>query len=121
MKEEQAKKRQKEIEKQKCEAQKRKLEEIKAEEKNLHEILKQLKEEDRKEREAMDRAMGYIDEGGKKISEGLKSHNMMEVEVGQKLIEFGREKQMEAKKRLKHQRKETELRLNFSKLRTARS
>ena len=48
----------------------------------------------------MDRAMGYIDEGGKKINEGLESHNMMEVEVGQKLIELGREKQMEAKKRL---------------------
>ena len=91
LKEEQAKKRQTEMEKQKCEAQKRKFEEIKAEEKNLHEILKQLKEEDRKAKEAMDRAMGYIDEGGKKISDGLKSHNMMEVEVGQKLIEFGRE------------------------------
>ena len=100
LKEEQAKKRQKEMEKQKCEAQKRKLEEIKAEEKNLHDRLKQLKEEDRKAKEAMDRAMGYIDEGGKKISEGLKSHNMMEVEAGQKLIEFGREKQMDAKKRL---------------------
>ena len=35
-----------------------------------------------------------------KISDGLKSHNMMEVEARQKLIEFGREKQMEAKKRL---------------------
>ena len=88
------------MENQKCEAQERKLEEIKAEEKNLHEILKQLKEEDRKAREAMDRAMGYIDEGGMKISEGLKSHNIMEVEVGQKLIEFRKEKQMEAKKRL---------------------
>ena len=29
--------------------------------------------------------MGYIDEGGKK-SDGLQSHNMMEVEAGQKLI-----------------------------------
>ena len=100
LKEEQAKKKQKEMEKQKCEAQKRKLEEIKAEEKNLNDRLKQLKEEDRKAKEAMDRAMGCIDEGGKKISEGLKSHNMMEVEAGQKLIEFGREKQMDAKKRL---------------------
>ena len=57
LKEEQAKKRQKEMEKQKCEAQKRKLEEIKVEEKNYM-ILKQLKEEDRKAKEAMDRAVG---------------------------------------------------------------
>ena len=54
LKEEQTKKRQKEMEKQKCEAQKRKLEEIKAEEKNLYEILKQLKEENRKAKEAVD-------------------------------------------------------------------
>ena len=48
----------------------------------------------------MDKAMDYIDERGKNISDGLKSHNIIEVEAGEKLIEFGREKQMEAKKKL---------------------
>ena len=49
-------------------------------------------------KEAMDRAMGYIDEGRQKINEGLKVNDMMKVEAGQKLIEFGREKQIEANK-----------------------
>ena len=47
-------------------------------------------------KEVMDRVMGYIDEGGQKINEGLKVNDMMKVEAGQKLIEFGREKQIEA-------------------------
>ena len=51
-------------------------------------------------KEAMDRVMGYIDEGRQKINEGLKVNDMMKVEAGQKLIEFGREKQIEANKRL---------------------
>ena len=38
----------------------------------------------------MGKAMSYIDESGKKIHDGLKAGNMMEVEVGNKLIEFGR-------------------------------
>ena len=67
------------------------LEEMKAEEKNLHEILKKLKTEHMQAREAMDRAMGYIDEGRQKINEALKVSDMMKVEVGQKLTEFGRE------------------------------
>ena len=32
--------------------------------------------------------MSYIDEGGKKIQDGLKAGNMNEVEAGNKLIEF---------------------------------
>ena len=44
--------------------------------------------------------MSYIDEGGKKISAGLKGKNMMEVEAGYKLTEFGKEKENEATKRL---------------------
>ena len=49
----------------------------------------------------MDRAMSYIDQGGQKINKGLKINDMMEVEPGQKLIEFGSGKQVEANKRLK--------------------
>ena len=51
-------------------------------------------------KEAMDRAMGYIGEGRQKINEGLKINDLMKVDAGQKLIEFGREKQMEANKQL---------------------
>ena len=67
------------------------LEEMKAEEKNLHEIPKKLKTEHMQAREAMDREMGYIDEGRQKINKALKVSDMMKVEVGQKLTEFGRE------------------------------
>ena len=84
------------------EAQKRKLEEIKAEEKNLHEMRQKLKTEYTQAKEAM----SYIDEGGQKISEGLKVNDMMKVEAGQKLIEFGREKQTEANKQLDEMSKE---------------
>ena len=73
---------------------------MKAEEKNLHETLKKLKTEHMQAKEAMDRAMGYIDEGRQKINEGLKVNDMMKVEAGQKLIGFGREKQIEANKQL---------------------
>ena len=68
----------------------------------------------------MDRAMGYIDEGRQKVNEGLKVNDMI-LEAGQKLIEFGREKQIEANKRLdeiseERDRIETELfRLQDSK------
>ena len=47
----------------------------------------------------MGQAMPYIDEGGKKIHDGLKAGNIMEVETGNKLIEFGRQKQSEAQGR----------------------
>ena len=46
-------------------------------------------------KEAMDKVMGYIDDEGRQ-----KINDMMKVEAGQKLIEFGREKQIEANKRL---------------------
>ena len=43
--------------------------------------------------------MTYIEQGGQRISEGFKQGDMMEVEAGNKLIEFGRKKQGEEKKR----------------------
>ena len=100
LREENAKKKQKEAERLHHEAHKRKFEEMKAEEKNLHETLKKLKGEHMQAKEAMDMGMGYIDEGRQKINEGLKVSDMMKVEAGQKLIEFGREKQIEGNKRL---------------------
>ena len=47
----------------------------------------------------MEIAMSYIDEGGKKIHDVLKVGYMMEVEGGNKFIEFGRQKQPEAQGR----------------------
>ena len=47
----------------------------------------------------MDRAVSYIEEGQKKISHGPNVKDMIEVEAGNKLIEFGRQKQAEASKR----------------------
>ena len=67
-------------------------------EKNWHEKLKKLRREEQDTKEAMDRAMSYIDQGGQKINKGLKINDMMEVEAGQKLIEFGSGKQGEANK-----------------------
>ena len=60
------------------------------------EKLQKLKMEEREVQGAMGKAMSYIDEGGKKMHDGLKAGNMMEVEAGNKLIEFGRQKQSEA-------------------------
>ena len=37
---------------------------------------------------------------GKEISAGLKDKNMMEVEAGYKLVEFGKEKENETRKTL---------------------
>ena len=34
--------------------------------------------------------MAYFDNGGKKIHDGLKAGSIMEVEAGNRLIEFGR-------------------------------
>ena len=53
--------------------------------------------------------MSYIDEGGKKIQHGLKAGIMMEVEAGNKVIEFGRQKQSEAQGRLEDISKEKDL------------
>ena len=41
--------------------------------------------------------MGYVHQAGKKISDGMKTNDMMEVETGDKLLECGKEKQNEAK------------------------
>ena len=70
---------------------------MKAEEKNWHEKLKKLRTEEQDTKEAVDRAMSYIDQGGQKINKGLKINDMMEVEAGQKLIEFGSGKQGRSK------------------------
>ena len=53
--------------------------------------------------------MFYINEGGKKIHGGLKAGNMMEVEAGNKLKEFGRQKQSETQGRLDDISKEKDL------------
>ena len=37
----------------------------------------------------MGKAMSCMDEGGKKMHDGLKAGNMVEAEAGNKLIEFG--------------------------------
>ena len=42
--------------------------------------------------------MSYVEEGGQKINNGLKANDMMEVQAGNKLIEFGRQQQCEATK-----------------------
>ena len=54
--------------------------------------LQKLKMEEREADDAMGKAISYIDEGGKKIYDGLKADNMRELEAGNKLIEFGRQK-----------------------------
>ena len=74
---------------------------MKAEEKNWHKKLKKLRTEEQDAKEAMDRAMSYIDQGGQKINKGMKINDMIEVEAGQKLIEFGSGKQGESNKTLK--------------------
>ena len=43
--------------------------------------------------------MSYIEEGGQKINNGLKANDMMEVQAGNELIEFGRQQQCEANKK----------------------
>ena len=74
---------------------------MKAKEKNWHEKLQKLRTEEQDAKEAVDRAMSYIDQGGQKINKGLKINDMMEVKAGQKLIEFRSGKQGEANERLK--------------------
>ena len=46
----------------------------------------------------MERAVGDVNQEGRKISGGMKTNEMMEVEAGHKLLEFGQEKQNEARK-----------------------
>ena len=59
-----------------------------------------MKDEEGAVRDDMERAMSYTDEGGKKLSAGLKDKNMMEVEAGYILVEFGKENKNEGRKRL---------------------
>ena len=73
LREENAKKRQKEAEKSKQEAYKRKLDEIRTEGKSLHEKLEQLKIEQTAAQKGMEKAMSYVEEGGQKINNRLKS------------------------------------------------
>ena len=40
----------------------------------------------------------HIEQGGQRISEGIKQGDMLEVEAGNKLTEFGRKKQSEKRK-----------------------
>ena len=44
----------------------------------------------------MQRAIGYVEEGGAKIKNALAKQDMMEVEAGYKLVEFGKDKQSES-------------------------
>ena len=41
----------------------------------------------------MQRAVGYVEVGGAKIKNALAKQDMMEVEAGYKLVEFGKDKQ----------------------------
>ena len=60
--------------------------------------------------------MGYVEEGGQKINNGLKINDMMEVWAGNKLTEFRRQQQCEANKSyLRFQEIETKLRVCYLK------
>ena len=89
---------QKEAEKSKQEEYKRKLVEITAEEKSLHQKLEQLKAEQTAAQKSVEKAKGYVEEGGQKINNGL--NDMMQVQVENKLMEFGRQQQSEANKKV---------------------
>ena len=77
-----------------------KAKEVKDQQKKISEKLDKLNTDEKKPQEAMDKAMTYIEQGGQRISEGVKQCDRMEVEAANKLIEFGRKKQGEEKKRL---------------------
>ena len=96
IREEEQRKKTKEKEKEQAEAHKRTLDKMKQEEKRLHEKLEQLTSEHTAVEEAMQRATGYVEEGGAKIKNALAKQDMMEVEAGYKLVEFGKDKQSEA-------------------------
>ena len=100
LRERKCKERQKEAEKSKQEAYKRKLHEIRTEEKSLKEKQEQLKTEHTAAQKAMEKTMRYVEEGGQKINNGFKANDVVEVHAGNKLIEFGRQQQCEANKKL---------------------
>ena len=93
IREEQQRKKPKEKEKEQAEAHKRTLDEMKQEEKRLHEKLEQLTSEHTAVEEAMQRAIGYVEEGGAKIKNALAKQDMMEVEAGYKFVEFCKDNQ----------------------------
>ena len=95
IREEQQRKKTKEKEKEQAEAHKRTLDEMK-QEKRLHEKLEQLTSEHTVVEEAIQRAIGYVEEGGAKIKNALAKQDMMEVEAGYKVVEFGKDKQSES-------------------------
>ena len=66
---------------------------MKQEEKRLHQKLEQLTSVYTAVEEVMQRAIGYVEEGGAKIKNALAKQDMMEVEVGYKLVKFGKDKQ----------------------------
>lgn len=101
-----------------AEERKRKAEEAKLQQKTISNKLDKLNADEKKAQEDMDKAMAYIEQGGQRISEGVKQSDMMEVEAGNGLIDFGRKKQAEQKKKLcdiaeERKRLESEL-LGFS-------
>ena len=71
IREEQQKNKIKEEEKEQFEAHKKTLDEMKQEEKRLHEKLKQLTSQHTAVEEAMQRTIGYVEEGGAKIKNAL--------------------------------------------------
>ena len=73
LKQEQLKKQQKAIKKQEQVKKKMKLEEMQTEEKKLHEKVLVFWDEEKTAEEAMERAMSYVHQGGKKISVGMKT------------------------------------------------
>ena len=89
-------------EKEQAEAHKRTLDEMKQEEKRLHGKLEQLTSEHTAVEETMQRAIGYVEEGGAKIKNPLAKQDMMEVEAGYKLVEFGKDKQSGYKQHIKN-------------------
>ena len=69
---------------------------MKQEDKRLLEKLEQLTSEHTAVEEAMQRPIGYVEEGRTKIKNALAKQDMMEVEAGYKLVEFGNGKESEA-------------------------
>ena len=88
LREEQEKKKHKGREKEQAEVHKRKLSEMKQEEKRSYDRIDQLTSEHGAAKEAIQRAIRYVEEGGEKIKNALKVQDMMEVAAGYKLVEF---------------------------------
>ena len=63
----------------------------------------------------MQRATGYVQEGGAKIRNALAKQDMMEVEAGYKLVEFGKDKQSEATSKISRMRGHNAIRMNTPK------